>query len=292
MVKFIFAAIICFVVAGANNLNNLNFNQESNPVTVMSYNIRYDNPGDGANAWPNRKDKVAEMIGSRYSSDIVGLQEVLFHQLEDLQERLPDYNWVGAGRDDGHRKGELSPIMYKSDMFELVATNTFWLSETPQMPGSTSWDTAITRIATWAKFKDRRNDKEFYVLNTHFDHRGEVARVESAKIMSKKVSDFDDDLPIIITGDFNVNERSEAYSIMTETEGIYDARYKSESGHEGPTTSSNNWEEMRGPESRIDYIFVNQHVNVHTHRILDDKYDGRFPSDHLPVVAEVVLTDN
>lgn len=290
MVKFITAAILFLVVTGADNVNDLN--QDSNQITVMSYNIRYDNPGDGVNAWPNRKDKVAEMIDSRYSSDIVGLQEVLFHQLEDLQERLPDYNWVGAGRDDGHRKGELSPIMYKTDLFELIATNTFWLSENPQMPGSTSWDTAITRIVTWAKFKDRRNDKEFYVLNTHFDHRGEVARVESAKIMSKKVSDFNDDLPIIITGDFNVNERSEAYEIMTETEGIYDARYISESGHEGPTTSSNNWEEMRGPESRIDYIFVNQHVNVHTHRILDDRYDGRFPSDHLPVVAELVLAEN
>lgn len=290
MAKFIIATILFLVVTGADNVNDLN--QDSNQITVMSYNIRYDNPGDGVNAWPNRKDKVAEMIDSRYSSDIVGLQEVLFHQLKDLQERLPDYNWVGAGRDDGHRKGELSPIMYKTDMFELIATNTFWLSENPQMPGSTSWDTAITRIVTWAKFKDRRNDKEFYVMNTHFDHRGDVARIESAKILSKKVSDFDNDLPIIITGDFNVNERSKAYEIMTETEGIYDARYISESGHEGPTTSSNNWEEMRGPESRIDYIFVNQHVNVHTHRILDDKYDGRFPSDHLPVVAELVLAEN
>lgn len=292
MVKLIFVAIISLVAVDTVKMNDLNFNQDSSHLTVMSYNIRYDNPGDGVNAWPNRKDKVAEMIDSRYSSDIVGLQEVLFHQLEDLQERLPGYDWVGAGRDDGHRKGELSPIMYKTDMFELVATNTFWLSENPQMPGSTSWDTAITRIATWAKFKDRRNDKEFYVLNTHFDHRGDVARVESAKIISKKVSDFDDNLPIIITGDFNVNERSEAYAIMTETEGIYDARYISESGHQGPTTSSNNWEEMRGPESRIDYVFVNQYVNVQTHRILDDKFDGRFPSDHLPVVAELALADN
>ncbi|WP_234573599.1 endonuclease/exonuclease/phosphatase family protein [Rhodohalobacter sp. 614A] len=257
------------------------------PVAVMSYNIRYDNPGDGENAWPNRKDHVAEMIGSRYQADIAGLQEVLIHQLKDLETRLPDYEWVGVGRDDGKSKGEFSPIFYRSDRFELIATNTFWLSENPQIPGSKSWDTSITRIVTWAKFKEAESGQEFYFFNTHFDHRGEQARIESAKVLVDHVKSIAGDTPVLITGDFNVNERTEAYAIMKEEESIHDARYLSETAHEGPTSSSNNWVEMRSPESRIDYVFVNDSIQVLTHKILDDRYEGHFPSDHLPVLSTV-----
>lgn len=257
------------------------------PLTIMSFNIRYDNPDDGINAWPNRKDHVAEMIGSRYQADIAGLQEVLFHQLNDLEDRLSGYNWAGVGRDDGRDKGEFSPIFYRSDRFELISTNTFWLSETPQIPGSKSWDTAITRIVTWAKFRESGTGQEFYFFNTHFDHRGEQARVESAKVLVDQVKLIAGELPVIITGDFNVNERSEAYAIIQNDDQVDDARYLSEAGHEGPTTSSNNWEEMRRPESRIDYVFVNGNLRVLTHKILDDRYDGRFPSDHLPVISTV-----
>jgi endonuclease/exonuclease/phosphatase family metal-dependent hydrolase len=260
-------------------------------ITVMSYNIRFDNPDDGINAWPHRSDHVAEMMGPKYESDIIGVQEALRHQLDELQQMLPDYDWVGVGRDDGKDAGEFSPIFYRKDRFELLATNTFWLSEETDMPGSISWDSAITRIVTWAKFNDLLNDQVFYVFNTHFDHRGEQARVESSKIILERASKVDEGIPVIITGDLNVPESSGAYEIFRDNPRFDDARYASETGHEGPTATFNNWEELRPPESRIDYIFVSEGIRVLNHRILDDRYDGRFPSDHLPVISEIILPD-
>jgi endonuclease/exonuclease/phosphatase family metal-dependent hydrolase len=258
-------------------------------ITVMSYNIRFDNPDDGINAWPHRSDHVAEMMGPKYESDIIGVQEALRHQLNELQEMLPDYDWVGVGRDDGKDSGEFSPIFYRKDRFDLIATNTFWLSEETEMPGSISWDSAITRIVTWAKFKDLLNDRIFYVFNTHFDHRGVQARVESSKIILERATKIDEEIPVIITGDLNVPESSGAYEIFRENPRFHDARYASESGHEGPTATFNNWEELRLPESRIDYIFVSEGIRVLNHRILDDRYDGSFPSDHLPVISEIIF---
>jgi len=263
--------------------------QSSNPVRVMSYNIRYNNPGDGINAWPNRKDQVAEMIGPRHEADIVGLQEATKVQIDDLQERLPDYEWVGVGRNDGNESGEFSPIFFRTDRFELLATNTFWLSEEPEMPGSTSWDTAITRVVTWARFIDLETDRSFYHFNTHFDHRGEQAREESAKLITRRIDEIAPDLPVVVTGDFNVNDQTRAYQIMVESGRLDDARFVSETEHQGPTTTFNNWEELRDPETRIDYIFVSDEVTVLNHRILDDRYDGYFPSDHLPVVSDITL---
>lgn len=291
MLRFLCAGILLNLVMAPDSHSHSHQESSPFPITVVSYNVRYDNSADGVDAWPNRKDRVAEVLASDFSADIAGLQEVLFHQLQDLEERLVDYEWVGAGRDDGHRKGELAPIFYRRALFELLATNTFWLSRDPRMPGSKSWDAAITRIATWVKLRDRRNNREFYVLNTHFDHRGAAARVESARMIAKRVSDFPGNLPVIITGDFNVDERSEAYAIITETAGLRDARYVSESGHKGPTTSSNDWEQLGKPGSRIDYIFVNPLVTVSTHRISTVKHGDRFPSDHLPVVVELGLKE-
>lgn len=262
---------------------------QTDSISVMSYNIRYDTPDDGINAWPNRSDQVAEVMGEKYQADIIGVQEALKSQIDDLQERLPDYTWVGVGRDDGKEAGEFSPIFYKAERFDLIATNTFWLSESPNQPGSISWDAAITRVASWAKLKDRASGRNFYIINTHFDHMGEVARVESAKVIGKFISGIEEEYPVIVTGDFNVPETSEAYSVMTDLPGILDARYASETEHEGPTATFSNWEELRPEETRIDYIFARDNVRVLTHQILDDRYDGRFPSDHLPILVDVLL---
>jgi len=263
--------------------------QTSSEITIMSYNIRYDNPDGGINAWPNRKDHVAEMVADVYSADIIGVQEALKHQLDDLQARMPGYSWVGVGRDDGKEKGEFSPIFYKTDRFDLISTNTFWLSESPDRPGSRSWDAAITRIATWARFSDHESGREFYVINTHFDHRGEEARVESARLITEFIDGLDDGVPVLLTGDFNVTEESEAYAVLADSPFLNDARYLSEEGHEGPTASFSDWETLQPEESRIDYIFMNSNVTVLSHKIADDRYDGRFPSDHLPVIARVEI---
>jgi len=286
--------ILCLTVLGLSFLlpkSLIGQNQDSeNPITVMSYNIRFDNPHDGPSAWPYRKNDVAKMIGPVYQVDIVGLQEVLSHQLDDLTERLPYYGWVGVGRDDGHQKGEYSPILYRKDKFDLIATNTFWLSESPETPGSKSWDTSITRIVTWAKFRERSSGKEFYFFNTHFDHRGVQARVESARLILDRIPEISEGLPFILTGDLNVNESSEAYAFIDRSSLVHDARYVSETEHEGPTASFNNWLEIRrGENSRIDYIFVGDTVRVLNHKISDRKFNERFPSDHLPVISDIIL---
>ncbi len=267
---------------------------EVHPLKVMSYNIRYNNPGDGVNAWPNRKDHVADMIGSKYSADLAGLQEAQYDQIQDLEERLPEYAWIGVGREDGKQAGEFTSIFYRKERLEPLEHDTFWLSEQPDVPGSKSWDTAITRIVTWVKFKDKQNEKELYHFNTHFDHRGQQARLESAKLIWKKIKEIAGDTPVVLTGDFNVRENSDPYAILvgkTEFDGersqLKDARYVSKTEHEGPTSTITDWKEHRGPESKIDFIFVHNGFEVLSHKVLDDKYGYYFPSDHLPILAEV-----
>jgi endonuclease/exonuclease/phosphatase family metal-dependent hydrolase len=282
---FIAGFVLVFGIIEENNQENV----KQTSITIMSYNIRYDNPGDGINAWANRKNHVADMMAGIYKADIIGVQEALRHQLDDLQDRMTTYSWVGVGRDDGRDRGEFSPIFYSTERFELVATNTFWLSETPHMPGSKSWDAAIARIATWAKFKDLATNGEFYVVNTHFDHIGETARLESAKMITAFVEDLEHNLPVVVTGDFNVPESSKVYSVLTDFPKLSDARYASNSGHKGPTASFSDWEILQPEESRIDYIFVSDDIKVESHLISDDKYNERFPSDHLPVVAKIEL---
>lgn len=261
-------------------------------MRIMSYNIRFDNPDDGINAWPNRSGYVADLIENVYQPDLIGVQEALVHQLQELDDLMEDYSWVGVGRDDGNRAGEYSPIFYNSDKLELVQTNTFWLSEYPDIPGSQSWDAALPRIVTWAKFKELENDKEFLLFNTHFDHLGVEARRESAKLLLESASRISGSLPFIITGDMNVTEDSDVYELFSDHPLIWDALYASQTEHSGPTASFNNWVELRGPGTRIDYIFVQKDVEVLRHKIVDDRYENRFPSDHLPVVADILLPDS
>lgn len=260
-------------------------------MRVMSYNIRYDNPDDGINSWPNRSHHVVHLIEEVYKPDLIGMQEALLHQLEELNDALEQYSWVGAGRSDGHRAGEFSPIFYNREKFELMQTNTFWLSETPDIPGSLSWDAAITRVVTWAKFREHGNGREFILFNTHFDHMGNESRKESAVLLLESAKRISGDFPAVITGDLNVTEKSEVYDILQSDPAVKDARYASLKGHKGPTASFNNWIELREPESRIDYIFVKSDIEVVSHQIADDRYEERFPSDHLPVVADIRLPE-
>ncbi len=272
--------------------------KDSADLRVMTYNIRYNNPNDGVNIWDNRKDHVAEMIGEKYQPDIVGLQEALKEQIADLQERLPEYTWFGVGRDNGWDKGEFMAIFYRKDRLELLQHNTFWLSETPEIPGVKSWNAACNRIVTWAKFKDVATGNIFYHFNTHFDHISQPAKLESAKLVWSRIKSISGDAPAFLTGDFNIFESNEAYAILTgktKTEqgssDLLDAHYISKTGHKGPTASftKKGWTEINEPGSKIDYIFVRNGFIVLSHQIADDKYDGRFPSDHLPIVVELAF---
>jgi len=272
------------------------FTQDQQSIQVMTFNIRYNNPNDGVNAWPNRKDAVAELIGSRYHVDFAGLQEALKDQCADLEQQLPDYAWIGVGRDDGKEAGEFCPIFYRKERFELLDHATFWLSETPEVPGKKGWDAACNRVVTWGKFKDRQTQKEFYHFNTHFDHRGETARQESAKLIRRRVSEIAGKTPAIITGDFNMGENSTPYAVLTGKKPVddgrpdlRDARYASIHGHEGPTSTFSNWTEIGEPETKIDYIFLYGDIRVLRHRVLTDRIEDRFLSDHLPVLVEIEI---
>ncbi|TVQ04551.1 MAG: endonuclease/exonuclease/phosphatase family protein [Balneolaceae bacterium] len=261
------------------------------PMRVMSFNIRFDNPADGPDAWPHRKDFVASMFRF-HKNDIVGTQEGLINQLRDLDEMLPEFDWVGIGRDDGGEAGEFCAIYYKSDRFDLVEDGTFWLSETPDVPGSMGWDTAITRIVTWARLYDKKNDRRFIVFNTHYDHRGQEARRNSSKLILQKVSELSGGDPVIVMGDLNAVESQDPYKILADPElgpvrvELFDGFYHSRYGHHGPTSTWNAFREIY-PDRRIDYIFVDTNFSVIQHGILADIRDGHFPSDHLPVVADL-----
>ena len=261
-------------------------------LTAMTWNIRYNNRGDSENAWPHRADWVADII-RREQPDVLGLQEVQLGQLKDLQESLPEFAFYGVGRDDGKQGGEHTPIFYRKDRLELLASGTFWLSPTPEKAGSKGWDAAITRIASWVKLKDKQTGQTFYTINTHFDHRGEQARAESAKLLVARLRDQFADHPVILMGDFNTTPGTAPYKMLTAGEGNEDlATFRdaiTQTGKlEGPDSTWNGFREII-PGRRIDFIFTTAGVKSLTHRTLDDQRDGRFPSDHLPVVTTLTM---
>src|SRR5687768_8888542 len=261
------------------------------PLRVMTFNLRYDTPSDGANAWPHRRDWVAALIRF-HAPDALGVQEALVHMLTDLDARLPGFARVGVGRADGRAGGEFSAILYRSDRLELLDSGTFWLSPTPEVAGSKGWDAAIERIATWARFRDRRTRCRHVHLNTHFDHVGEQARQESARLIRHRIAALAGDLAIIVTGDLNADPQSAPYRIFTRdtiagaSAPLRDAFDASSGGHYGPTST---WTAFKAiePGRRIDYVLVSTHIPVLMHGILSDSWDGRFPSDHLPVLAAI-----
>jgi endonuclease/exonuclease/phosphatase family metal-dependent hydrolase len=259
------------------------------PLRVMTFNLRLDVASDGPNAWPYRRDRVAGLIRF-YDADVVGVQEALAHMLSELDTRLPGFARVGVGRADGRAGGEFSAILYRTDRLELLESGTFWLSPTPEVPGSKGWDAAIERIATWGRFRDRRTGCTYVHLNTHFDHIGEQARQESAKLIRGRLATLSAGLPVLVTGDLNSDPSSAAYRVFTRDSiagavaPLRDAHAVSRDGHYGPESTWTAFREIE-PGRRIDYVLVSSGVPVLAHGILTDRWDGRFPSDHLPVLA-------
>lgn len=264
---------------------------DSLKIIVMSYNIRVA-VDQGINSWDQRKEKVASMIRFHHAA-VVGLQEALKEQIDDLLKLLPEYSWKGVGRDDGKEKGEYSAVFYRKDKFQLIDHSTFWLSETPDSV-STGWDAALPRIVTWVLLRDSRTGKEFYLFNTHFDHVGIEARKNSAILIIKKVRELagdEDSLsfskPVIITGDFNSRPESDAYKIITEE--FSDAMKISRNGHYGSIVSFNGFSKELEEGNRIDFIFVNDKASVEQHGIIGETFGGNYPSDHMPVIAELII---
>lgn len=258
-------------------------------LNVMSFNIRLNIASDSMNAWPYRKDLVASQI-KFHDVHILGVQEALHMQMVDLEERLPGYRHVGGGRDDGKQKGEYCAIFYDTSRIAVQKTETFWLSETPTVPGSKSWDAAITRIVTWAKAKDKKTGKVFYIFNTHFDHIGKKARAESAKIILQKVKDIAGDSPSIVMGDFNSDEKDEPIKIITDKSNplhLTDTKELSETPHYGPDGTFTAFGPKEISDLAIDHIFVKGEWKVKKHASISQTWKGRYASDHFAVLASL-----
>jgi len=263
-------------------------------IRVMSFNIRLNTPSDSLNAWPYRKTMVASMIRF-HKADILGVQEALWDQMQDLENLLPEYAWVGIGRDDGNRAGEFMAIFYLKERFEVIKSSTFWLSENPEIPGK-GWDAACNRIATWCQFRDQKTGNIFFHFNTHFDHMGDTARVKSAELLIRQIDAIADGKPVLVTGDFNSTPDSKTYSILTTGLGksqdlkLTDTKIATQFPHHG-SNGTFTWFDLNNltNDQPIDYIFIKSGVTVLYHGTLTDTFDGRLPSDHFPVLAEIIL---
>lgn len=256
-------------------------------LRAMSFNIRYGSAGDGSNSWEHRKELVADTI-SQYKPDIVGLQECLLIQAEYLATQLPEYHWYGVGREaDGG--GEYSAVLYKKETFSPVRAGTFWLSETPNKPGSKSWDASNVRIVSWVLFHEPASDRFFYHYNTHFDHRSAKARTEAAKLLRDHIAKRNPAYPVIVTGDFNAPaEQSEPWEILTGS-GLSDAWLEA-AEQIGPTQTFGGF----GPPSedddrRIDWILFQGDFAVKKCETVLYHKQGRYPSDHYPIFAAFIL---
>ena len=261
------------------------FAQSSTSMNVASYNLRYNTKNDGVNAWPNRKEMVKALI-QFHEFDLFGTQEGLRGQLDDIVE-LPDYAFLGAGRDDGKTAGEHSAIFYRKSRFTVLDSGNFWLSETPGKPGK-GWDaTCCNRICSWAKFTDKTTRKSFFFFSVHFDHQGVVARQESGKLMVQKIKQIAGNTPVILTGDFNSTPDTEQINAIQTL--LSDAYQATKTPPYGPVGTFNSFKFDAPFKDRIDYVFVSKQFDVLKYGALTDANEQRYPSDHLPVVTKLML---
>ena len=276
--------IFCFLVLSCLDVAA----QPPAHLRVMTYNIRYKNTIDGINGWEYRKDKVAALI-QYHEADIVGVQEADVDQLRDMGKRMPGYKWYGVPSAEGN-DGEYTAIFFSS-RFAVRDSGTFWLSEHSHKANSKSWDSFYPRIVSWRKFQDSQSGVEFFFFNTHFDHRGKVARYKAAEVARKQIGLIAGDRPVIFTGDFNTRDTSSAYQKIVEGSQLKDALPLSKFPHYGPVNTASGFAVTDKPiRARIDFIFVNRKVKVIRHATITDQEQGRYYSDHLPVLAAIEIS--
>lgn len=253
---------------------------------LMTYNLRYDNPKDSANNWQFRKEEVAKMI-QKHSPDLLGTQEGKINQINELANLIPEYFWIGVGRDDGKESGELMAIFYKKDRLEMLDHGHFWLSDQPEIAGSRAWESACARMVTWAKFKDKQSEKIFFHFNSHFDHQSSKARKESAHLLKQRISDISQGEFSFFTADLNLNPSDSVYPILQTF--LNDFRLSATKVQHRNST----FNDFVGLQAGVLIDFVgttDQNIKANFF-VVDEskKADGRFPSDHFPIVVELVL---
>lgn len=257
------------------------------PVRTMSFNIRYGSADDGEDAWPLRQDMVFRVI-REYEPSVLGLQEALRFQLDEIRAALPQFREVGVGRDDGVAAGEYSAILYDHRRLDVLDTGTFWLSDTPEAVASTSWGNGITRIVTWARFKDEAGDATFYVFNTHWDHESQNSREMSAGLLMERIAAREYDDPVLVTGDFNAGEQNPAFLRLLSGEHDVALRDTYRELHPDDTdVGTFNGFSGETTGEKIDAVLVSPRWEVLEATIIRVSRAGRFPSDHFPVTALV-----
>lgn len=258
-------------------------------LTVMTLNMRYDNPEDGANNWRFRRDRIGELIRSE-QVDLLGTQELLCNQFDDLQAQLPAYTAVGVGREDGAREGEFNAVFFRTDRFALLDSGTFWLSETPETAGSKGWDGACERLATWVVLRDK-DGRELLFINTHLDHVGETARREGVALLLRRIADLAGGRPVLLTGDFNAEPQSPVIAHVLRDGTLHSAWHSAAERHGSEWSFSDFGELPEAERPLIDFIFYGKGLACDRCRILPDVYDGGYLSDHAPVEAAFRFTE-
>lgn len=299
-------ALVAIVFCGCQS------NYQPTSITVASYNLRNANGGDSinGNGWGQRYPVIAQIV-QYHDFDIFGTQECFIHQLKDMKEALPGYDYIGVGRDDGKEKGEHSAIFYRTDKFDVIEKGDFWLSETPDVP-SKGWDAVLPRICSWGHFKCKDTGFEFLFFNLHMDHIGKKARVKSAFLVQDKMKELGKgkELPAILTGDFNVDQTHQSYDAFV-SKGVLCDSYEKAGFRYAINGTFNNFDPNSFTESRIDHIFVSPSFQVKRYGVLTDTYrsivgkgekkqandcpeeidiktyQARTPSDHFPVKVEL-----
>jgi endonuclease/exonuclease/phosphatase family metal-dependent hydrolase len=259
--------------------------QSQTSLKLMSYNIRYDITTSNASPWTERHTAIASQI-NRFDADIVGMQEVLEHQREQLLSDLPGFASIGVGRDDGQKAGEYAPIFYKAERFRLLNSGTFWLSPTPDVP-SKGWDAALNRICTFAQFFDLESKESFWVFNTHFDHVGEVARMKSSVLILQKMQEVTNGTrqAVIFCGDLNLNDDHPTITFLQSQ--MKDALLCSKQVKSDMNSTFNNFDLAMEASKRIDYIFTNKKVTVLTFETIVERFGVSYPSDHFPIFVSL-----
>jgi len=258
-------------------------------LKIISFNIRYAAASDGENSWSFRRELVSDLL-DRERPDIFGLQEAQQVQMDELGNDLPDYDFIGVGREDGELRGEYCAIFFRRERFSCLHQGTFWLSETPALAGSRGWDAHNARICTWGTFQESGSANIFCVFNTHLDHRGELAKLEGARLIAGKIQEIAGIRPTILMGDFNTQPGSAAYELICHTASenrLVDARSVSQTPPLGPAWTVHHFSPPG--VKRIDFIFVGESLKVESYAHLEEPQPGRFASDHLAVRAEIQL---
>jgi endonuclease/exonuclease/phosphatase family metal-dependent hydrolase len=276
--------IICLILFTLVSANTL----KAQTIIAGTYNLRLETTSDVGNLWKDRNQHVAALIRF-HDFDILGTQEAFKNQIDDLLKALPEYSVYGKGRDDGEHEGEHSAIFYNTDKFTLLDKGDFWLSQTPNKP-TLGWDaTCCKRICSWVYLRVKKTKQTFYVFNAHYDHQGKVARKQSSLLIVEKIKEIAQNKPVIFMGDLNGNHDSEPYQIITNSTLLKDT-YSMVKYPYAPSNSFNGFGSgLKGEVSIIDHVFVSKDFEVKKWGELTDNYQGKYPSDHYPILTEITL---